>query len=321
MNQFTTSVSRPAKRPGGTDDRELNLIEFGQMVLEAWTQTQDFKNLTHKKHVQGAKADSFPVIGRKRDAADHTPGDLILGGSIESEEVQIFIDNMLVDSVFKADIDDILLHYDNRAAYSKQLGESVGSVHSKRIAQTIVLASRLPALLSTHVTPIRIASATMKTSAAKMEEAHFRATTFLKENDIGGGEISSWWPWAQYMLLARYAAIDKTFTTGTGDRGNANVGMVGGILPKGTNFIPNTLVTTGLAKYQGDFTNTVGFAANNLACGELSAKEFTLDVVDARDRLGTLMIASELCGFGALRRECSIEYTQSNAGANVIDIG
>jgi hypothetical protein len=321
MNDFTSSVSRLGRKANGTDDRELNLIEFGQMTLEAFDQTQDFKNFVFEHMIKGAKAHAFPVIGRKRDASDHIPGDQIKGGTVNHEEVAITVDNMLIDSVFVADIDEILLHYSVRSAYSKQLGQSLGNVKSKRVAQTIVNASRLPALLpGEHATPVRFGSATMKTSAAKMEEAHFRAMQFIKENDIGGGDMASWWPWAQYYLMARYIGIDDTDTSGSGNRSEATVGRVGGFMPKGSNYIPSTNITTGIAKYQGDFTATAGFAANALAAGMLTAKQFTLDVVNAKDRLGTLFIASELYGVGALRRETSIEFTTLITGTNVVSI-
>lgn len=321
MNQYTDSVSRLGKKPGGSDDRELMLTEFGQMVLEAHDQTQDFKSFVFEKHISGAKSDTFPVIGRKRDATDHTPGDQILGGSIEHEQVIITVDNMIVDSIFLASIDEILLHYSVREAYAKQLGESLGYVKSRRVAQTIVLASRAAALgASGHVTPIRIGSATMKTSAAKMEEAHFRTVQFIRENDIGGGEIGTWWPWAQHLLMARYTGIDDVDTSGSGDRSQGTVGRLGGVLPKGTNFIPSTNIATGLAKYQGDFSTTAGFGANSLCAGMLGAKAMGVDVVNARDRLGTLMIASELYGLGILRPECAVEYTTLVVGTNVVSL-
>lgn len=322
MNDYTDAVSRTGlKSFAGTDDRELFLVEFGEMVLQAWEQTQDFKDFVMTKNIRGAKSDSFPVVGRKRDAQDHTPGDLILGGNIEHNEVVITVDNMLVDSVFLASIDELLMHYPVRAAYAKQLGESLGSVKSSRVARILCLASRNAALgASGHVTPIRIGSATMRTSAAKMEDAHFRAVQFIKENDVGGGEIMVWWPWAQYLLLSRYTGIDAEVTTGTGNRGSGKVGAVAGIMPRGTNWIPTANVTTGLSKYQGTFSTTAGLAANSLAAGMLQAQGLKVFVKEQGERLGTIMIASELYGLGALRGECAIEMLATTSGTNVVNL-
>lgn len=321
MNQYTDSVSRLGLAVGGTDDRELMLTEFGQMVLQAHAETQDFKNFVFNKSIKGAKSDTFAVIGRKRDATEHTPGDLILGGTIEHDEVVVTVDKMLVDSIFLASIDELLLHYSVREAYARQLGESLGNVKSKRVAQTIVLASRQSALAPEgHVTPVRYGSATMKTAAAKMEEAHFRAMQFIKENDIGGGMMQSFWPWQQYYLMTRYTGIDDVDTSGSGDRSDATVGKVGGMAPQGTNFIPSTNVTTGLTKYQGDFTATAGFAANSLCAAMLTAQGVTSRVLPAPDRLGTLLLANELYGLGILRPEMSIEFTTLTSGTNVVSI-
>lgn len=321
MSVYTDSASRLGKKPGGTDDRELMLTEFGEMVLQAHAQTQDFKDFVFTKSIRGAKADDFPVIGRKRDATEHEPGEIILGGTIEHNNTTITVDKMLVDSVFIAEIDELLLHYDVRQAYSRQLGESLGNTKSQRVARTIVLASRQAALgAQGHVTPIRIGSATIKTDAAKMELAHFRAVQFIKENDIGGGLVGSFWPWAQYLLLARYTGIDAEVTTGTGDRGEGTVDRVAGVKPRGTNFIPNTNVTTGLTKYQGDFTNTAGFAANSLCAGMLQARGLSVWSGEQPNRLGHQMIASELYGLGVLRPECAIEFLAATSGTNVVNL-
>lgn len=321
-NMYTQSASRLGQANFTGDDRALFLTEFGQLVLEAWAETQDFKDFVFTKKLVGAKADDFPVIGRKRDATDHTPGDLIVGGNIEHDKVTVTVDNMLIDSVFIAEIDELLNHYPVREAYARQLGESLGSVKSRRVAQTLVLASRASALdAAGHVTPIRIGSATMKTSAAKIETAIFRAQEFIKTNDISGGKIATWWPWTQQLLLARYSGVEGgPVTTGSGNRASGTIEMIGGLQVKGTNFVPSTNITTGLSKYQGDFTTTAGLAANDKAAAMLVSRGLRVWSKEVGERLGWLMIASELYGLGILRPECGIEFTTLTVGTNVISL-
>ena len=109
MNEYTDAASRPGKRLGGADDRELFLIEFGDLVMQAWEETNSYEGLTYTRNITQGKADTFPIIGRKRDAKEHTPGDLILGGTMEHNDVEITLDRMVVDSIFVPEVDEIAI--------------------------------------------------------------------------------------------------------------------------------------------------------------------------------------------------------------------
>ncbi|MBK1871569.1 hypothetical protein [Taklimakanibacter albus] len=309
MSAYTDSRSQPGKKgQSGTDDRELFLTEFGQMVLEAWAETNDFESHTYTRTIQRGKADSFPIIGRKRDATEHTPGELITGGTVEHNEKIISLDKMLVDSAFVAEVDELMAHYDIQAPYARQLGESLSTTFDKRVAIMHVLASRVtvPDYQGGPV-PSYAFHANMATDPAQLETAYFKAVEYIKTYDIGGGDIKAFLPWAQYLLLSRYTGIDAEVTTGQGDRGNAKVGLVAGIATKGTNHIPKTNITTGNAKFQGNFVNTVGFISNPMAVGTLNRRGLRVVMKEQEDRLGTLLIASKFSGHDKLRCECSFE--------------
>lgn len=97
MSIYTDARSQPGKAPGGSDDRELFMENFGADLLEAWEETNTFESHTFTKSITKGKADVFPIIGRKRDAIEHVPGELILGGDIDHNEVTVTLDNILVD--------------------------------------------------------------------------------------------------------------------------------------------------------------------------------------------------------------------------------
>ncbi len=143
-NEFTDARSRPGARLStGTDDRELFLIEFGEMVLEAWAEVNNYEGLTFKKTIVSGKADTFPIIGRKRDAAEHTPGDRVLGGQIEHNDISIVLDKLLYDAAFISEIDQLMANYDLAAPYARQLGESLSTAYDRRVATMHLLASRV----------------------------------------------------------------------------------------------------------------------------------------------------------------------------------
>jgi len=238
MSDYTDARSTPGKAPGGSDDRELFMENFGQQVFEAWTESNTFEVHTFTRSITSGKADVFPIIGRKRDASEHVPGEIILGGGINHNEVTITLDNILVDSAFIAEIDELISNYDLGAPYAKQLGESLSTTYDKRLAQLHVLASRLvggPGNDIGHPDPGYSWHANMASDPAQIEAAHFAAVEHIKENDISGAGIRSFLRWQQYLLMSRYGELDSKETTGSANRSQATIGPVAGIYITGTN--------------------------------------------------------------------------------------
>lgn len=315
MSSYTDARSKPGLAPGGSDERELFMEEFGQMVLEAWTESNTFEGHTFTRNISKGKADVFPIIGRKRDAVEHTPGEIILGGTIGHDEVTITLDNILVDSAFIAEIDELLADYDLARPYAKQLGESLSTTYDKRLAILHVLASRLvngPGTTIGHPAPSYAWHADMATDPAQLEAAFYAAVEYIKTNDISGQGIRAFLRWQQYLLLSRYADLDSKETTGSANRANATIGPIAGINLTGANHIPSTNITTGLTKYRGNFTTTVGFISTPMAVGTLNRRGLKTVMKEQEDRLGTLLIASKFTGHGLLREECSFELATAS---------
>jgi len=291
-------------------------------VINAYDEVMDYQDLRYIKAITQGKADSFPIIGRKRDATEHTPGDLILGGGINHDEVQITLDNMLVDAAFIAEIDELMLHYEISAPYAHQLGQSLGSTTAKRIAIMHILASRSGQILGGGANPALDAPVdalpipayyydpNLKTDASKLENAAFLAAEYSRTNDMSGTDWFYMLPHQQILLLARYTGVEGgPVTTGSGDRASGTNGKVAGLTPKGTNHIPYTNINTGLSKYQGNFSTTVGHISSKMAVGTLERRGLKVVMKVQDERLGTLLIASMFNGHGTLRNECSIELT------------
>lgn len=314
MSSYTDATEpRAGKAKGAGDDRALFLKEFGQMVLEAWQESNYFEGHCFTQSIQSGKSWQFPIIGRKRDATEHVPGELIVGGGIENNEVIVTLDNMLIDSVFVPEIDALMASYALAAPYAAQIGESLSVTYDKRAAISHVLASRVTdAPYTGGPVPSYFWDANLKTDPAKMEEAHYQAVEYIRTRDIGGGEVRSFLPWQQFLMMAKYSGLDAKQTTGSANRSAATIGPVAGISITGANHIPNTNITQGLTKYQGNFTNTVGFISNPMAVACLNRRGLRVTITDKEDRLGTLMIGSKFNGFGTLRAECSFELATAS---------
>jgi hypothetical protein len=319
MSAYTDARSRPGAKLNGADDRQLFAVEFLAQVLEAWAQTNDYESFYFQKNITTGKAEEFPIIGRKRDATDHEPGEEVLGGSIEGNSVQIGLDKMVVDSVFIADIDELITHFELRGPYARQLAESLATVFCQRVAQLHILASRVttPPYTGGPV-PGYAWNAAMATDPNAIENGYFGAKEYIKTRDVGGS-LRARLKWAQYLLCARYSGFQGTNPAGltaaapfTQDgRRTGEMMPFAGIPTHPTNFMPSTKVITGPSKYQGDFTTTVGHIGTEMAVGILERKAPSVTVVKAPTRLGTLLIASQLHGGGILRPECSYELASA----------
>ena len=308
MSVYSAAADRAGQKVGGSDDRELFMRNFSADLIEAYDQSFDFVGHTTVKNLAAGKSDVIPIIGRLDNAADHVPGEIILGNPGEHNEREITLDNITVDSVFIPEIDELMAHYSLSAPFSRQLGQSLARVSNTRIAQMMVLASRVtePDYTGAPV-PSYYYNANILTDASKLEDAAYAGVEYIRENDIAGSLPTYWLRWKQYLLLARYTGIDTEATSGSGDRASGKVGPVAGIQPRGTNSIPSANVTSGLTKYRGDFTTTAGVIANDMAVGTVKRRAKKVVMKDQDDRLGTLIIASQLEGHGWLRQECSFE--------------
>lgn len=319
MSAYTDAASRFGQRGGQGNDRALFLTEFGGMVINSYDEAMDYNNLRYVKNITQGKSDTFPIIGRKRDAAEHEPGELILGGTVPSDDVEISLDKMVYDSVFVAEIDELISHFEVRGPYAHQLGQSLGSLQARRVAIMHILASRkfYVAGVPTGVpqgqpAPGYAYDPNMKTSASALENGLWSARQYLLENEISGSEPVGKLPWQQYLLMARQFgfATDGTAANpkaGSGNRVTGRLGEAVGFTIEGTNHIPKTNITTGLAKYQGDFSTTVGHLSTMMAVGSLERKAMRIVVKDQEERLGTIIIASQFNGHGPLRPEASYE--------------
>lgn len=319
MSQYTDAASRFGKRAGTGEDRALFLTEFGGMVITTYDEVMDYMNLRWIKTITQGKSDTFPIIGRKRDAAEHEAGEQILGGTIESNDIEITLDKMVYDSVFVPEIDELISHFEVRGPYAHQLGQSLGSLQARRVAIMHILASRkywvggdAEGVPQGQPAPSYAYNANMATSAAELEAGLWLAKQYLLENEISGEKPICKLPHQQVLLLARNfgliaSAESANPRAGSGNRVTGELGPVVGFAVEGTNHIPSTNITTGLSKYQGNFTTTVGHVSTKMAVGSLERKSMTLVVKDQPERLGTIMIAHQFNGHGILRPEASFE--------------
>ena len=114
------------KGQSAADKLALFLKVFGGEVLTAFARTSVTTNRHMIRSIANGKSAQFPVLGRTK-AAYLQPGQSLddKRKDIKHTEKTINIDGLLTADVLIYDIEDAMNHYDVRAEYTAQLGESL----------------------------------------------------------------------------------------------------------------------------------------------------------------------------------------------------
>lgn len=291
---------------GATD--ALFLKVFGGEVLAAFEEV----NVTVPRHmvksIASGKSAAFPVTW-KVAAAYHVAGAEIVGQTSNANERVVVIDDVLLASVFIASIDEAKSHYDVRGIYSEECGRSLANVWDKSVLQVGVLGARAAANVTGGNAGSSFTSATTlyKTSASDLAAGIFLAAQTLDEKDISAYDRAVFVKPAQYYLLAQSTAVINKDWDGKGSYSEGKVLKVAGMDIVSSNHLPTTLIATGVAKYQGDFTKTAALIMNKTAVATVKLMDLATEMAYDIRRQGTLVIAKYAIGSDYLRPEACVE--------------
>lgn len=303
--------SRVGAINGGVDKDALFLKVFAGEVLTTFAE----KNVMMDKHsvrtISNGKSAQFPVTGTF-SAEYHTPGNEILGSSMNHAERVITIDDLLIAHTFIANIDEAKNHYDVRANYSTKIGEALANTADKHLLQNVVLAARAAATVTGGQGGSRITNASMATDSDVMIAALFEAAQKLDEKDVPENDRYVILKPAQYYKLAQNTKVLNKDWGGAGVYADGKVLRVAGITIVSSNHVPTTNITTGVesgtsTRYAVDARTTVGVVFHKEAIGTVKLLDLAMESEYDIRRQGTLMVAKYAMGHGILRPECAIE--------------
>jgi len=137
---------------------ELFLKVFAGEVITTFEENNAMLPLTRVRTITSGKSAQFPTSG-VATASYHTPGESILaagtdtGGTAFADaskylskpnaaERIIWIDDMLISSVFLANIDEAKNHYDVRSIYSTEIGRALAYAADKNLIRVAIAAAR-----------------------------------------------------------------------------------------------------------------------------------------------------------------------------------
>lgn len=300
--------ARPGQVNSAGSDVALFLKKFAGEVLKAFAETNVMASRHTVRTIQGGYSAQFPATW-KAAAAYHTPGNMLIGQTINSNERVITIDDLLVADVFIANIDEAKSHYEFRSVYSSECGNALAKKYDQNLLQVGVLAARASATVSGGNGGSVITNATARTNADSLIGSAFDAAQAMDEKDVPASDRFLFVKPAQYYLMVESSSklIHRDYAPGNGSVADGTVMSVAGLKIVKTNNLPSTNVNSGPSAYQGDFTNLAALAMQRQAIGTVQLIGMAVESDYLIQNQGTLVVAKYALGHGILRPECSVE--------------
>lgn len=313
------------------NDNSLFLKVFSGEVLASFAQQTVMMNRHMVRTISSGKSAQFPVIGRT-SAAYHTPGAEIVGDQIAHNEKIITIDDLLLASVFIANIDEAKNHYDVRSIYSREMGIALANQMDKHVLQQFIIAATT-ATPSVSTESDRVGTVIDRTDAglgtpasdsflgqangANLVKGIFAAAEALDEKNVPReGRFCIVKPQEYYALANLSDIVSADFARrNVGGRETGQVFMIAGIEIVMSNNLPNTDLTSSGSPIEGDSeqrhsvnaANTAAIVGHPSAVGTVKLLDLSTEMDYQINRQGTLMVAKYAMGHGVLRPEAAVQ--------------
>jgi hypothetical protein len=294
---------------GGTADA-MFLKVFSGEVMAQFEKDTVFKDRTMSRSISSGKSAQFPVMGRNT-AAYHTPGAEIVGVQQLHAERIITIDDLLVSSVFIANLEEAKNHYDVRGIYSQEVGRALANAMDQNLGQVGVLAARATTTITGEAGGSALTNAAYNSNSTTLASGLFTAAQTLDEKFVPDADRACYLKPAQYYLLAQNTTVINQWYGGQGAISEGTVLKVAGIEIVKSNKVPTTNVTTGVAAYQGNFSTTIGLVMHKTAIGTVKLMDLATESDYDIRRQGTLIVSKYAMGHGILRPEAAVELKTS----------
>jgi hypothetical protein len=354
------------------DADALFLKVFSGEIITTFEKNNVMMPLHRVRTIQSGKSAQFPVTGTAT-AGYHTPGESILSqgttgtagfanttsasntagnmtvqveGStglsskylrqIKHNEKVIFIDDVLLSSVFVADIDEMKNHYDVRSIYSTEIGRALAYAADRNLLRTVIAGARkttdrfggtstadgyLGAQISVGSSPTTDTLITGFFSAAEAMD---------KANVPTDDRFAVVTPNTYYKLVNGDSdAINRDYNDPNGSVASGMIMRVAGINIFKSNNLPSANESStqdtlhGAAGIKNDlsgadtgysglnYSTTRGVIFHREAVGTVKLMDLSLETDYIMERLGTLMLAKYAMGHNVLREECCYELIAS----------
>lgn len=221
---------------------------------------------------------------------------------------------MLVNSVFIADIDEAMSHFEVRSIYSARMGAKLAQTFDNHVMREIALAASAAATITGEdgglvVTDADLASATAANKFTAWESMLFAAAINLDNKFVDGPRYCILQP-ADYYFLVKYVASNGFSAIHSDYKGAGSYADGSIIAIAGIPLVKSPMLPTG--NYSGedfhaiDMRNYKALVFTPDAVGTVKLLDLSLRADYDPRRLGTLMVARYAMGHGILQPECAV---------------
>jgi len=359
MAIFNSQPSRIGQSNLTGDADALFLKVFSGEIITTFEENNVMMPLHRVRTISSGKSAQFPLTGTA-GAGYHTPGESLLstpattavsGGvtgvatgsaskylnKIRHAEKQIFIDDVLVSSVFVADIDEMKNHYDVRSIYSTEIGRALAYAADKALIRTAIIGARKTTdRFGNSEARYLGAQQGTGTTGDNLVQALFNVAQKMDEKNVPSNDRYCILTPAKYYQLVNDTsdAINRDYNDASnGSVASGMIMSVAGIRILKSNHLPTAdesastggesalFGSTGVkndvsgtldAGYSGaNFTTTRGIAFQREGLGTVKLMDLSVESEYVMERMGTLMVAKYAMGHNTLRDECLYELTSA----------
>lgn len=310
-----STPNRPGQNLGAGDARALMLDLFGGEVITAFETATMLRDKHQTKTLSKGKSFKFPAIWRATGGY-HVPGTEIVGDQIPHTDITVDPDDKLVSSVFIADIDELLNHFDVRAPYTKELGEFLARHYDANVLRTLILAARAGALFSGDTGGTGLQNAAFTTDANALIDGFSAAKQAMDEKDVpvNSMPVHGLLRPAQWYLVARSDKnLNRDVNGGTASVRSMTLTTIDDIqvhksnIASGVFGVDDSANTAIPAPYRAKFGTTVGAIWTPMAACSAIVSDPSFQIVDQPEKQGTLLISRMMVGTRKLRSKCAVE--------------
>lgn len=311
------SVSRIGQINQTGDALALFLKQFAGEVLTKYLKKTIMTGKHRVRTITSGKSASFPAIGGI-DAEYHTPGTELNGLGVNHGERVIAIDGLLLSHAYLAIIDEAMNHYDVRAPYAAQMGNTLAAKYDLNVMKEVIAGARASANVAdgfggTVIEDANLGSTTDATKADAIIGAIYAGMAALEEKDVDTDEVYCALKPSDYYLLVNtvqstgFSAINKLYG-GSGSFAEGTVYNIGGATILKSNQLPTTDTSSSDTYHGINADTTTGIMWTPDAVGTVKLLDLSSETMYDMRRQAWLLVTKMAVGHGYLRPECCVEF-------------
>lgn len=313
MPQSITTTA--ATTAGPNINTGLQLKVFSGETLKVFNTKTVLKGRHRERTIAQGRTAQFPAIGRAA-AEYHTPGNLIVGQSINHGEKTITIDDMLISSTFVSNFEEAMIHYEVRSEYATQMGDSLAQAYDQHLfaIATKAAQSGTTGAVAEMGAATEVKLGTTPTLQQVIDSIYDSAAYFDSTNVPENERYAFVTPSLYWDLVQDGSFMDRDFgDEGNGSRSRGTIFKAAGIeIIPSNNLAKNFGVTTlagqvnggASAKYTVDGTKNLCLIMQKQALGTVQLMNLATEKDYQVERQGTLMVSRLGVGHDVLRPEC-----------------